>query len=57
MQAGSVFAAVTGGVVGLAYALLQDHGFLHSLIAYQAGGMLAFGGYVATLTAVAQRAR
>ena len=41
MLAGTVLSAVTGGMAGLVYALTRDHGLVHTVLSYQAGGMMA----------------
>lgn len=45
--AGAVVSAIFGGLAGLAYALSQDHGVLHSILSYQVGGMAAVLAFVA----------
>ncbi|TXI06597.1 MAG: hypothetical protein E6Q73_00375 [Pseudorhodobacter sp.] len=41
MLAGTVVSAVFGGLVGLCFAMVQDHGVVQSLLSYQLGGMFA----------------
>lgn len=41
MLAGTVVSAIFGGMAGLSYGVLNDHGLLESLLAYQLGGLVA----------------
>lgn len=52
MLAGSVVAAIMGGLAGLAYAMSQEHGVLQTVLSYQIGGMLAVLAFVATTARV-----
>lgn len=47
MLAGTIVSAVLGGIAGLVYAVTQDQGIAHGLLAYQMGGMIAVLAFIA----------
>lgn len=49
MLAGTVVSAVLGGLAGLCLAMVQDHGVVQSLLAYQLGGMIAVLAFLASV--------
>ena len=51
MLAGMVASAVTGGLVGLGYALTQDHGVVQTILSYQLGGFIALLTFLASSSA------
>jgi hypothetical protein len=46
MLAGTVVSAILGGMAGLAYGVLHDHGLVQTLLTYQMGGLMAVLAYI-----------
>ncbi len=49
LLAGTVISAVMGGLAGLAFALLHDHGVVQTILSYQFGGLLAVLAFVTSV--------